>query len=549
MAEIRIPIIVENKGKKTFKDTDNSIKGLNNSFKKLAGVAGIGLSTAAVINFGKQSVKAFMEDQKAASQLAIAVKNLGLSFETPRIEQFISEMSRASGVADDVLRPSMQKLLQTTNSVAKSQDLLNLALEISRGSGVDFSTVVEDLTKAYVGQTRGLNKYKLGLTQAELKAASFADLQAKLTDQFSGANAAYLETYAGKLGLVTVAAGEAQETIGKGLIDAFTILSSESGNINDLTDAMNSFAEGTATAFRNVAVLVSNLDKAMQAGFGLIGVLDRLSGSNLVKIFGGGFGLLGTQGAGSFGGNNAAGMGRQSEHTGRLGYGASDEAKRKKIEADRLKIEKERAALDKKSLDNQKKQNALTKASKTLNLEAINIEAALKGKISETDRLSLFLQKAILEGNATLATQLSDQLDAAIKRNEELRRSLLSTPKAPNPYEDWKIPASVLNYTAERLGVSPEMVISNPSAIPTPIEDSLNELLEAAKAAYDAQIKADQATAASDAVANQSQTIVKVEIDGQEMTRIITDTQVNDSLSGTFSSVNRFGYKGTVGIG
>jgi hypothetical protein len=242
-------------------------------------------------------------------------------------------------------------------------------------------------------------------------------------------------------------------------------------------------------------------------------------------------------------------MGRESEHTGRLGYGASDEAKRKKIEADRLKIEKERAALDKKSLDNQKKQNALTKASKTLNLEAINIEAALKGKISETDRLSLFLQKAILEGNATLATQLSDQLDAAIKRNEELRRSLLSTPKAPNPYEDWKIPASVLNYTAERLGVSPEMVISNPSAIPTPIEDSLNELLEAAKAAYDAQIKADQATAASDAVANQSQTIVKVEIDGQEMTRIITDTQVNDSLSGTFSSVNRFGYKGTVGIG
>jgi hypothetical protein len=534
MAELRIPIIGEFKGKKAFKDADNSVKGLNNSFKKLAGAAGIGLSTAAIINFGKKSVKAFMDDQKAASQLALAVKNLGLAFETPRIEQFISEMSRASGVADDVLRPSMQKLLQTTNSVAKSQDLLNLALEISRGSGVDFSTVVEDLTKAYVGQTRGLNKYKLGLTQAELKAASFADLQAKLTDQFSGANAAYLETYAGKLGLVTVAAGEAQETIGKGLIDAFTILSSESGNINDLTDAMNSFAEGTATAFRNVAVLVSNLDKAMQAGFGLIGVLDRLSGSNLVKIFGGGFGLLGTQGAGSFGGNNAAGMGRESEHTGRLGYGASDEAKRKKIEADRLKIEKERAALDKKSLDNQKKQNALTKASKTLNLEAINIEAALKGKISETDRLSLFLQKAILEGNATLATQLADQLEAATKRQNELRALLLTTPEAPNPYRNWTLPQDLLNYTASSLGVSVAQLQNAPVAPSSTFSDAQMELMAAVNSFQGADKQAIN---------------IEVYLDGQTVGSAITDVQLNNSLSGSFNQLNRGqGFKGAVAL-
>ena len=228
MAELRILIIGEFKGKKDFKDADNSVKGLNKSFKRLAGAAGIGLSTAAIVNFGKKSVQAFIADEKAASQLAVAVKNLGLAFETPRIEQFISEMSRASGVADDVLRPSMQKLLQTTGSVTKSQELLTQALDISRGSGIDFETVVEDLTKAYVGQTRGLNKYKLGLSQAELKTSSFADLQERLNKQFTGSNAAYLETYAGKLGLITTAAGEAQETIGKGLIDAFTILSSYS---------------------------------------------------------------------------------------------------------------------------------------------------------------------------------------------------------------------------------------------------------------------------------------------------------------------------------
>jgi hypothetical protein len=43
MAELRIPIIVENKGKKALGDVDKSVKGLSKSFKKLAGAAGIGL--------------------------------------------------------------------------------------------------------------------------------------------------------------------------------------------------------------------------------------------------------------------------------------------------------------------------------------------------------------------------------------------------------------------------------------------------------------------------------------------------------------------------
>jgi hypothetical protein len=545
MAELRIPIIGEFKGKKAFKDADNSVKGLNKSFKKLAGAAGIGLSTAAVINFGKQSVKAFMDDQKSASQLAIAVKNLGLAFETPRIEQFIDNLSKASGVTDDVLRPSMQKLLQTTGSVTKSQELLSQALDISRGSGVDFETVVQDLSKAYVGQTKGLSKYSLGLTKAELQTMSFAEIQERLSKQFTGANAAYLETYAGKLGLISTAAGEAQEIIGKGLIDAFTILSSESGNITDLTDAMNSFAEGTAEAFRSIAILVSNLDKAMQAGFGLLGVLDKLTGSNFVKIFGGVLGLLSTKGGGSLAGDNALGVGGYPSSALGPGYVDPNEAARKAAEAAAAKRAKELAALQKKTLDTQKKSLALQKASKTLNLDAIGIEAALKGKISETDRLSLLLQKAILESNATLATQLSDQLEAAIKRNNELRLALLTTPKAPNPYEDWKIPADLLNYTAVTLGVSPETVINAPQTI-VPTTDATQELVDALIAAAEAQRKADAAQASADAAATNVN--VNVQVAGEDVAAIITKQQVNDSLSGTFSYINRTTSKGAVAV-
>jgi len=533
MAELRIPIIGEFKGKKAFKDADNSVKGLNKSFKRLAGAAGIGLSTAAIINFGKKSVQAFIADEKAASQLAVAVKNLGLAFETPRIEQFISEMSRASGVADDVLRPSMQKLLQTTGSVTKSQELLTQALDISRGSGVDFETVVEDLTKAYVGQTRGLNKYKLGLSQAELKTASFADLQERLNKQFTGSNAAYLETYAGKLGLITTAAGEAQETIGKGLIDAFTILSSESGNITELTDAMNSFAEGTANAFRSVAILVSNLDKAMSAGFGLLGVLDSITGSNFVKVFGGAIGLLSTQGGGSFSSNTKAGAGGYPSSALGPGFIDPNDAARKAAEAAAAKRAKELAALQKKTLDTQKKSLALQKASKTLNLDAIGIEAALKGKISQTDRISLELQKAILDGNAVMAEKLAKDLDTAVKRNNELRLALLATPEAPNPYRNWKAPG--LDYGGNKIG----------DKVPNFTPPSFN-VPDMGSGNVGGGLGLEDLRGRSAAV---PQINILVELDGQTVGGAIRDGQINDSLSGSFNQVNRGqGFKGAVAL-
>jgi len=346
MAELRIPIVVENKGKKALSDVDKGIKGLTKSFGKLAGAAGIGLSTAAVINFGKEAAKEFIDDQKAASRLAVSVKNLGLAFETPRIEKFIADLSKASGVTDDALRPSMQKLLQTTGSVAKSTELLTQALDISRGSGVDYETVVNDLSMAYVGQTRGLRKYSLGLSQAELKTMSFADVQAKLNNQFRGSNAEYLTTYAGKMELLSTAAGEAKETIGKGLVDALSLLAGE-GNVSD--------------AIVGVAVLIDKLNKipgvgssnpvskgsfAMFPSLGSLAILKK--GLDYVSKTGAEYQALRTPITQGYLGSMPIGI-----------YPTSAEiAKQNQLEKERIKRERERAALDKKSLAEAKKKTA-----------------------------------------------------------------------------------------------------------------------------------------------------------------------------------------------
>jgi hypothetical protein len=528
MAELRIPIISEFKGQNAFNKANKATSTLEKSTAKLGKALLAAFSVQKITQFGKAAAKAFIEDEKAAIRLAQSVKNLGLAFEIPNLETFISQMANASGVTDDQLRPSLQRLLQTTGSVTKSTELLTQALDISRGSGVDFETVVNDLTMAYVGQTRGLRKYSLGLSQAELKTMSFADVQAKLNQQFSGANAQYLTTYAGKMGILSNAASEAQENIGKGLVEALSLLAGDGNTIQPLADSMLEFSTQISNAITGIAVLINKIKAIPGIDFlvrNLGTTTDLLHNTGMLKKAFEALSNLGKEATPGMGGYPSSALGP--------GYIDPNDAARKKAEADAVKRAKELAALQKKTLDTQKKQNALTRASKTLNLEAIGIEAALKGQISETDRLSLLLQKAILADNATLATQLADQLEAAIKRQNDIRNLLLTTPEAPNPYRNWSLPQDLINYTAASLGVSVAQLQTAPIPITSSMTDAEMELAAAVNANQVAEAKLIS---------------VEVYLDGQAVGGAVTNAQVNQSLSGTFSDVSRYNGRGAPSI-
>jgi hypothetical protein len=513
MAEkgVRVRIASEFVGK-GFKDANKATSALDKSVKRLGKSLAAVFGAQQLLKFAKNASMAFIEDEKAANRLALAVKNLGLEFETPRIERYISDLSKMSGVTDDQLRPAMQRLLQTTGSVVKAQELLTQATDIAAGSGVDYETVVNDLSLAYVGQTRGLRKYSLGLSQAELKTMKFADVQERLNKQFSGASAEFLTTYAGKLQLITTAAGEASETIGKSLVESLVSVFA-AGDTTQFVNQIDTLATKIADTvsavvfgFRKLYVLTS--DRAILASFN---PFDDYEKNALAAIDAA---------------EKAAKLRRNMPSSGYLGsqpmgiYETSAQiAARKNAEAAAAKRARELAALQKKTLNTQKQSLALQKASKTLNLEAIGIEAALKGKITETDRLSLELQKALLAGNATLATSLSDQLDAAIKRNNELRLALLATPKAPNPFSEWKVPA--LDFGGNKLG-TPVPNFTPPSYV-TPD-------LFTPGGSMGPQLPAQPQAPKVD---------VKVEIAGEDVVAIITQKQTDQSLSGSFVDVNR----------
>lgn len=535
MAELRIPIIVENKGKKAFGDTNKSVSALDKGVKRLGASLAAVFGTQQLLKFAKNAAKGFIEDEKAANRLALAVKNLGLEFESPRIERYISELSALSGVTDDQLRPSMQKLLQTTGSVTKAQELLTQATDIAAGSGVDYETVVNDLSMAYVGQTRGLRKYSLGLSQAELKTMKFADVQERLNKQFSGANAEYLTTYAGKLQLITTAAGEASEKIGGALVESLVSVFA-AGDTTQFVNQIDTLATKIADTvsavvfgFQKLYVLTS--DRAILASFN---PFDDYEKNALAAI-------EAAEKAAKFR-RNLPSMGYQGSQPIGIYETSAQLAARKAAEAAAVKRAKELAALQKKTLDTNKKSLALQKASKTLNLDAIGIEAALKGKITETDRLSLLLQKAILEGNDTVAAKLAADLETANKKNAALQAALLDTPEAPNPYRNWKVPemGPLGGLSAGVIaGVNPSQVFPELAPV-VPVAPPAFNVPQYAPDSLTQYGPLGGLAAGVIAGVNPTPTInVKVEIAGEDVAAVITQQQTNNSLSGSFDTVNR----------
>ena len=232
---------------KGFKQADTAINKLNKNTKNLARNFGLAFGTAAVLAYGRASVRAFAADDKAATSLATTLKNLNLAYGSNigTVNGFINRLEQQTGVLDDELRPAMDRLLRATGDVTKSQELLSLALDIAAGTGKSVTQVSQSLQKAYLGQTQALGRLGVGLSKAELSTSSFEQIQDRLNVLFAGQAAAAADTYAGSLDRLAVASNNAKETIGKGLVDAFMTATNSSSTdefIAKIDAAANSMA-------------------------------------------------------------------------------------------------------------------------------------------------------------------------------------------------------------------------------------------------------------------------------------------------------------------
>ena len=400
MSNVAINIAAEFIGKKAFKAAETSTDKLSRSVKRLAGSLGVAFGVRGI----GRSIKAFAEDDKAAKALGQTLNNLGLAFgsSSATVNGYISRLEQQTGVLDDELRPAMDRFLRATMSVTKSQELLNLALDISAGTGKSLTQVSQSLQKGYLGQTQALGRLGVGLSKAELTSSSFEEIQQKLSVLFAGQASVAAGTYAGEIAKLQVAVNNAKETIGKGFVDA---LKSASGS--NTIDPVISGIGKIANAFAN---LTRETGKFINITKSLFDPKNFFFYNNPANGF--------------------KGMGNISTSVSSQDTQKADAIAASKAAAAQLKATQ---ALTKSTKENLK----LAKAKAIFDLQKIQIEAALKGKISEEDRIRLKLMQAIESENIDQIDKYTKMLDEAQKNTEKLVTTLASIKPLDDIFKNW----------------------------------------------------------------------------------------------------------------
>lgn len=421
MSNIVIDIAAEFVGKPAFNKADKATDKLGKNVKKLAGALGLAFGGQQILAYGKAAVKAAADDEKAQKQLALALKNVGLERDAASTEAYIQNLQSEFGILDDKLRPAYQTLAIATQDTAESQRLLNLSLDIAASTGKDLGAVTAALSRAYLGNNTALSKLGVGISKADLKAKSFQDITNELQETFAGSAQSAANTFQGSIDKLGVAAANASEIIGTGLIDALKGLGDED-SVDNLAKSMESVATYTADVIRGIGVLVEKLK-----GLPGIGALDV----QMIPVIGAYISYFNQLGKASQGGNgiNAQGLAHlaelQAKYTSEI---LKDKKKITQEENKALKAARLKAALDKANL-------ALTKGEEVFDMEKIQNAAALANQAEQlgkatngaqilqiaNDTARLNVKKSILALEDAMATKDEAAIKAATaKLNADL---------------------------------------------------------------------------------------------------------------------------------
>ena len=202
------------------RQAEKSLRGMSkvatsvgNSLNKSLGAVGLGIGLAALTNGLKNATKAASEDRKSQGLLAVALKNtVGATSEAiAGAEKYIKQTQLSSAVLDDDLRPALSTAVRATGSLAKGQELLDVALDVSAGTGKDLGTVTNAMAKAFNGNTGALKKLLPSIKEG-------SDFMGQLKTQFKGSaeEAAKLDPYK----RLEVIFADIQETVGEALLPA-----------------------------------------------------------------------------------------------------------------------------------------------------------------------------------------------------------------------------------------------------------------------------------------------------------------------------------------
>ena len=386
---------------------DKGFKDLEKASKKQSGVlAGLSkqlaavFSVAAVVKFGKESVRAFQDAQKEANQLRTQLKSLNLGFAQLQISDFIRDLALATGVTGGALTDAFITLSQATNDVTKAQKLLKLSLDISASTGKDLRTVTVALQRAQAGQLSALTRLQIGFTSTTLEGKDLDEVLADLEKKFSGSALVAADTFEGKINRLKEAVEEAKEAFGESLVEGIEAsnvsVETLQKNIIDLGASLGTIT-GKLIAFNQS--VIQDVTKEFEEDQGYFATFVKSlvkTNKELAAIDGG-----------------------------RLRAATRAQAQIRKVEAENAKNVKKTINIQKKADADKKRAAELerlrNRISYKFDIDAINLNAALRRDLSIEDKSRVLELAALKKSEYQTEEEAIKTLTAAIEATSKIK--------------------------------------------------------------------------------------------------------------------------------
>ncbi len=418
---------------KGFKQAESATEKLTKNVKNLAGNLGLAFGTAAVVAYGKASVKAALESQAEQERLnnILRVTTGATQQQIDVLNEQANALERIGVVTGGNIKTTQSQLATFDLQISTIKTLTPAILDYvtaekgATASASDFKSMTNGLAQALNGNFASLTRTGFVLDEVTKKTIKegteterAAALVKVLNSTYKDFNANLRNTDAGKMQVLANTAKEVQTIIGSGIIDSLKLLS-EDTTIDSLTEKMKTLALATSDASIGFSLMLKDIK-------------DELGKDPLLGPF---FGFL-------FEGMTTgilpidAAINRGKERREALSYNKNEHRAKQQIlaidnKADRLTksqldAQKKLLATQRKIAAEKKKQEILDKAAlvlaqgqKVFDEEGIQLAAAAQGKLTEEERTRVALKKdiydleaAINEGNVNAAARLSNSMVA-----------------------------------------------------------------------------------------------------------------------------------------
>lgn len=234
----------------------------------------------------KDAAAAAADDAASQIQLKVAIENTGESwgFYEAAVEGAAKGAERL-GFADETARRSLALLTAQTGDASEAQERFAIAMDLSRGTGMDLSTAARLVGKISEENTAVLARYGIQLSKNATEQEALAEIMAR----FGGQAEAYGNSAAGSFDRFNIAIKNIGESIGSLLLPLMTGVAEfwamfAQGAVLAV-DAVQRWVEGIGNLGDRLHNFVASaLDPVIQRTNDFIAIVNKVPGIDVGKI-------------------------------------------------------------------------------------------------------------------------------------------------------------------------------------------------------------------------------------------------------------------------